>query len=152
MSKILSVGIFVVLVGLAFFLGQQTERRNTDLRLEQLQAGNTQQSREEAKRVVRQVRRIMVIDEEIEPTVATIVDVEALRERNPFYAKADNGDHLIITSDRAILYDPDSKKIIDIVPVNIQQQSGPPAQQPLEEEPAQEESVEDGAVGTEEEG
>lgn len=54
--------------------------------------------------------------------VATIVDIESLRAGNEFYAQADNGDHLVITRNRAILYDPDRNIIVDVVPVSIDQE------------------------------
>ncbi|MBT4119868.1 MAG: hypothetical protein HOE29_03035, partial [Candidatus Peribacter sp.] len=66
----------------------------------------------------------MDIPEDIEPTVATIVDVEILKEKNPFYAKAENGDHLIVTPTRAILYSSKTKKIIDVVPVQLEPVAG----------------------------
>ena len=89
------------------------------IRLEQLQTGSTPQNREKAQRIVRKVRALMEIGE-VEPTVATIVDVEALRKRNAFYNKAKNGDFLVVTPDRAILYDETRNVIIDVVPVQIQ--------------------------------
>ena len=62
----------------------------------------------------------MDIDTSIQPTVATIVDVNALRARNDFYKNAKNGDYLIVTPNRAILYDPNRDMIIDVVPVQLQ--------------------------------
>ncbi len=42
-----------------------------------------------------------------------------MRKTNDFYKKAKNGDNLIITQERAILYDPERSVIIDVVPVTI---------------------------------
>jgi hypothetical protein len=89
------------------------------VRLEQLNGGNQAQNREAAQRIVEQVRRLYAIPADTEPTVATIVDVEALRARNPFYNKAKNGDYLIVTADRAILFDAVASQILDVVPVQI---------------------------------
>ena len=105
------------------------------VRMEQFGDGNAQKSQEEAKRIVAEVRQIIEISEDVEPTVATIVDVEQLRARNPFYNNAKNGDHLIVTSERAILYDPIAKRIVDVVPVQVQQAAPAPA--PAEGQPAQ---------------
>lgn len=77
-------------------------------------------AKQQANRIISEVRALMTIADDIEPTVATIVDVELLRQRNPFYNKAENGDHLIITTDRAILYRSSEKKIIDVVPIQLE--------------------------------
>ena len=62
----------------------ENQLEQVTVRLEQMQTGSTRQDREKAARIVEKVRRLMEIGD-IEPTVATIVDVEKLRERNPFY-------------------------------------------------------------------
>jgi hypothetical protein len=90
------------------------------LRLEQLQ-GNTQQNQEKAREILVRVRKHIDLPMDTEPTVAMIVDVTKLRERNPFYNKAENGDYLIVTPSRAVLFDPEMDVIIDVVPVQIEQ-------------------------------
>ncbi len=100
----------------------QTELRNLTVRLEQLQ-GNNQENQEKAKQVVQKVQKLMNIDVSVEPTVATIVDVEKLRTQNPFYNKAENGDYLIVTPTRAILYREEENIILDVVPVQIEEPS-----------------------------
>jgi len=119
----------LILVGVLEMKRRMVEEQLQQLtiRLEQLQTGNTRQNREQAQRIIRKVKRLMVINEDVEPTVATIVDVEALRERNPFYSKAENGDFLVVTPERAILYSEDRNIILDVIPVQIQ---APPAQPP----------------------
>lgn len=89
------------------------------IRLEQLQTGSTKENREKAQRVIQKVRKLIEIGD-IDPTVATIVDVEALQKRNPFYNKAKDGDFLVVTSERAILYDEVRDLILDVVPVQVQ--------------------------------
>lgn len=116
----------IALVALVLVLDMQRREaekqlKSLSVRLEQLQTGNTQQNREAAQRIVNEVRKLIAIPEDVEPTVATIIDVETLRQRNPFYNKAENGNHLIVTAERAILYDSEKKIIIDVVPVQVQQ-------------------------------
>ena len=128
--------LLVLLVGLVVVLDMQrrqaeTELHNLTVRLEQLQ-GNNQENQERAKQVVTRVRSLIDIPEDITPTVATIVDVEKLRAQNPFYSKASNGDYLIVTPTRAILFDADRGVIIDVVPVQIQQ-NAPAAKTPAGE-------------------
>jgi|TARA_B100002003_G_C14052737_1_gene506939 hypothetical protein len=121
----------IALVALVLVLDMQRREaekqlKNLSVRLEQLQTGNTQQNREAADRIIREVRKLIVIPEDVEPTVATIIDVETLRERNPFYSKAENGNHLVVTAERAILYDSEKKIILDVVPVQVQQAQAAP--------------------------
>ena len=89
-------------------------------------------NQELANQIIAEVRALIDMPTDIEPTVATIVDIDALRARNPFYNKAENGDYLIVTTDRAILFDADRNIILDVVPVQIQppaQKSSAPAQE-----------------------
>lgn len=121
--------LLIVLVLLVIVLdtqrrSAQKELKNLTVRLEQLQ-GNNEENQEKAREVVEQVKEIMDIDTSVEPTVATIVDVQKLREQNPFYNKAENGDYLIVTPTRAILYRESDNKILDVVPVQIEQNTAP---------------------------
>lgn len=125
MRKLLSIIFVIGLIALVFTLenrrqAAQKQLEQLTVRLEQLQTGNTSQNREAARKVIESVQKHMQISTEVEPTVATIVNVEELRKRNPFYNKAENGDHLVVTTERAILYDPDRDIIIDVIPVQLQ--------------------------------
>ena len=101
----------------------EQQLKQLSIRLEQLN-GNQAQNRDAAKQIVERVRKLYDIPADLEPTVATIVDVDALRQRNAFYNKAKNGDYLIVTTERAILYDAQKDIILDVVPVQIQEDAG----------------------------
>lgn len=126
----------IALVGLVSALEYKRQAVSAQLgkltvQLEQMQNGGEaqeQKNEEVAQRIIAEVRVLIEIPADIEPTVATIVDVDTLRARNPFYNKAENGDHLVVTTERAILYRASEKKIIDVVPVQLQ-----PADAPSEE-------------------
>ncbi len=116
--------LLIVLVVLVVVLdtqrrSAQRELKNLTVRLEQLQ-GNNEANQEKAQQVVEKVKKLMDIDTSVEPTVATIVDVAKLQEKNPFYNKAQNGDYLIVTPTRAILYREEDNIILDVVPVQIE--------------------------------
>lgn len=123
---------FVIVVGLVILvLMLDARRRSAENKLQELsvqyeqQTGSPAQGKEVAREIVAKVGKLIKLPAGVEPTVATIVDVNQLRQKNAFYAKAKNGDHLIVTADRAILYDAKANIIIDVVPVQIQ----PPAAQ-----------------------
>lgn len=120
------VPVFVIaLIVLVVFLDmrrREAEKRLQELSLQLGQVDN-QQNREKAKEIVARVRKHIDLSSDTEPTVATIVDVKKLQQKNPFYNKAKNGDYLIITTTRAVLYAPDKDLILDVVPVQIEQQA-----------------------------
>jgi hypothetical protein len=129
-NKARSLGFIAVVALVVLLLVIDMRRRAAEsqlaqlsIRLEQLgggDTGNQEQNREAARLIVEQVRKLYELPTDVEPTVATIVDVNQLRSRNTFYNKAKNGDYLIVTQDRALLFDAKANKIIDVVPVQIQ--------------------------------
>ncbi len=124
-KKVLS---FILIVALAILAGVNymkrmelaTELKTLSVRMEQLQGGNNPQGVAQAKAIIEKVKRHILIPDGVEPTVATIVDVAALQKRNDFYKVAKNGDSLIVTPTRAILYSTDKDMILDVVPVQLQ--------------------------------
>lgn len=74
----------------------------------------------EADAVVRQVARHMVLPDGETPTVATVSDPSKLKDQR-FFANAKKGDKVLIYSgaQKAILYDPQADRIIEVAPVNI---------------------------------
>lgn len=74
----------------------------------------------EVAQVVTRVGELIILPESEQPTVATVTDPERLREQ-PFFAKAKVGDRVLIYTNarKAILYDPEQHKIIEVAPLNI---------------------------------
>jgi len=99
------------------------ELKQLSVKVEQLQTGNAPQNVAAAKEIVDKVKKHFVIPANVDPTVATIVDANTLKSRNDFYKDAKNGDNLIVTPTRAILYDPVNDIILDVVPVQLQPQA-----------------------------
>jgi hypothetical protein len=125
--------LIIALIALVVFI--DARRRSAERQLQELsvqlgQVGDQQQNREMAKQIVDEVRKVMDIPTDTEPTVATIVDVAKLRQQNPFYNKAENGDYLIVTPSRAILYSAKNKKILDVVPVQLEQAAAQTSSKP----------------------
>lgn len=77
-------------------------------------------TKEETRRLVEQVSRLIELPDNEEPTIATISDIEKLKDQ-PFFAKAKTGDKVLIYTNakKAILYDPVANRIIEVAPVNI---------------------------------
>lgn len=111
---LLNIVLLLAVVGAAvLFVRAEQQRRSaenelkqTAQKLEEIQKSTKGSGAEVAREVLEKVRRHMDVPNDPAPTVATIVDVNKLREASEFYKVAENGDHLITTSKRAILYSP----------------------------------------------
>ncbi len=70
-----------------------------------------------ARQVLAGLGRHIVIAPSPAPTVATIMDVEALKKESNFYEAAQNGDYLVISGRFIMLYDADDDIILNIAPI-----------------------------------
>lgn len=136
-ARIILPAVLIVLVVVIIALDAQRRQAQAELKQMSVKLGqvagnntdaNSAENQQRAKEIVAMVQKHLDIDTTVEPTVATIVDVKKLQAQNPFYNKAKNGDFLIVTPTRAILYDAAADVIIDVVPVQIDQT--PPSSQP----------------------
>ncbi len=80
----------------------------------------------EAAALVEEVGALIVLPEGETPTVATVTDPERLRDQ-AFFANAKAGDKVLLysTARKAYLYDPVSRKLIDVAPLNIGSDQAP---------------------------
>lgn len=117
---VLVVAFVVALGGAAYFLNQYQKSQGE---IKKLKENPRSVAQEEVKALVKKVGNLIALPQGEDPTVATITDVEKLKDQ-PFFAKAENGDKVLIYTQakRAILYRPSINKIIDVAPVNIGQQ------------------------------
>lgn len=83
----------------------------------------------ETAKLVAEVGKLIELPKET-PTIATITDVNKLKDQ-PFFAKAKNGDKVLIFTNakKVILYDTVNHKIIDVAPINIGTPSASQTQQ-----------------------
>lgn len=103
------------------------------------------QAEAEAARILREIGALMTLPEGENPTIATVTDVEKLKEQQ-FFRNAQNGDKVLIypNSRRVILYRSSEKRIIEVGAVNINQQAtpAPDGEENLEELDAEVEETE----------
>lgn len=76
-------------------------------------------TREEVRSITSKLSSLMVLPKDEEPTIATILDKEKIKD--PFFNKAENGDKLLVfaKSGKALLYRPRTNKVIDFGVVNL---------------------------------
>ncbi len=77
----------------------------------------------EADRLVSQVGKLIALPSDEKPTVATITDIDKLKDQ-PFFKNAKNGDKVLIYTNakKAILYRESENRIVEVGAVNINQQ------------------------------
>lgn len=76
-------------------------------------------AQEETKRLVSAVGQLIELPKE-EPTIATVADKSKLKDQ-PFFAKVENGDKVLIftKAKKAYLYRPSTNKVIEVAPVSL---------------------------------
>lgn len=112
------VFLLVLVVGVAGYFFHQYQK--TQAEVKRLKQDPQTAALEETKKLISKVGELVTLPEGEAPTVATISDKEKLKDQ-PFFAKAKNGDKLIIYTQarKAILYDPVANKIVDIVTLSL---------------------------------
>lgn len=106
--------------------------------LRQKLANPAELAREQSQVLIRQVSRLMELPTDEEPTVATVADAAQLSATQPFFAKAKNGFRVLIypRARLAILYDPQTNKIINVGTISIGNETATPSgEQPGLEQP-----------------
>ncbi len=79
-------------------------------------------AQQEVRGILSKIGTFMALPTDEEPTLATVLDTEKLKEQ-PFFAKSANGDKVIIytKAGKAILYRPSANKIIEVMPISLTQ-------------------------------
>lgn len=134
-SRVINLVLVVIIImSLALFMWAEQNRRDTARRLEQtttqlreIQEASQNSGEDVANEVLEKVSALIDIPMDPKPTVATITDIGRLKEANPFFESAENGDFLILTENRAVLYDPDRDIVLDVAPFVINKESPVPS-------------------------
>lgn len=126
MSKVFKLVIVLLILGVISGLSYSTYYYFNQNKLAQIQLANPQALNEkETAEIIAQVSKLMELPPEA-PTIATVLDVEKLKEQ-PFFSKASNGDKVLIFTNakKAILFRPSTSKIIEVDPISLDSQPTP---------------------------
>ena len=79
-----------------------------------------QVSQDESKKLLASVGELIILPQDETPTIATVSDPEKVKNQ-PFFVNAKLGDKVLIYTNakKAILYNPESNKIVEVAPINI---------------------------------
>ena len=88
-----------------------------------IQGQEVNQIQADVEDLVKEVGKIIALPEGEVPTIATVTDIDRVKEQT-FFKNAQNGDKVLVYSQarKAFLYRPSEKRIIEVGVVNINQQ------------------------------
>ena len=80
----------------------------------------TAAAQDQVRQIVAEVGKVIILPQDETPTVATVSDLEALKEQ-PFFTNAALGDQVLIYTGarKVLLWRPAEKKLIEVAPLNI---------------------------------
>ena len=114
LKELFIVGIFSVLVVALIIVSlAYTKEKNKKITSADIQALQQQ----EVAMVLDEIAKHMILPEGVQPTVATITNVDNLRKEMPFFDNAENGFKVVVYENKAILFDPIRQIIVDVAPV-----------------------------------
>lgn len=118
--------IVVVVTAGALMIGNKVKQRNSQQadagrgaagQQDQVQAGKPMEKSDIAALISR-VSQLITVKPGEEPTVATVQDSEMLKTSNPvFYKDVENGDRLLVWSDKAVLYSVKQDRLLSVMPI-----------------------------------
>lgn len=102
---------FVLVSGLAYYFYSEYSS---------LRSNPNKVAQEETAKLVDKVSKLIVLPEGETPTLATVTNLEQLKSQ-AFFSKAKKGDRVLIYANarKAILYDQENNKIVEVAPINI---------------------------------
>lgn len=115
MKKILVPLLIVLLIalsGTAFYLYKKANALNV-----------TPGASNDSDKILASVRSLILLPEGEVPTIATVTDLEKLKDQ-PFFKKAKVGDKVIMypKAKKAYLYDSENNKILEVAPIALDTQ------------------------------
>lgn len=128
----LALLLVVVLTGVALMISQKMKARQEIGKAGKVPGTVQNQDKGQAKpmektdisALVGRVSQLILIKTDEDPTIATVQDANTLRASNPvFYKDAQNGDRLLVWSDKAVLYSTTQDKLLAVMPI-VSNQNG----------------------------
>ena len=95
-------------------------------------------AQQENAKIIDMVGKLVLLPEDETPTIATVTDPAKLKAEQAFFARAEDGDKVLIYTRalKAIMYRPRTNKIIEVAPLVIGTPTTPVAPTPAPTTPA----------------
>lgn len=126
-SKTISLIVLVIVIAaIALSAYFYTQYRSEQRRAQDLLGKTQGNAQKEVEELVGTISKLYELPTGEVPTVATVSDVAKLSGQ-PFFAHAKNGDKVLIYANakKAVLFRPDTNKIIEVGPVNLAPTTSP---------------------------
>lgn len=110
--------IIITVVNLLMFTQTLNNKQST--------ATQDKSNEEVATEVIDAFKKVFEVPEGENPTITVITDADKLRQQEPtFYKNAKNGDNVVIlfSTKLAVLFRKNEERIINVAPINLQDQS-----------------------------
>lgn len=120
-SRVLIVLVILLAAGCAFLFMQY---RSAQQKIDSSKSGQSAQTKD----VINSVSKIAIVPTDETPTVATVTNVDKLKDQ-AFFADAKNGDKILLyrNQKKAIIYRPSTNQIVNINTVSSVQGADPTA-------------------------
>lgn len=119
---ILAIAVLIILA--IIFGGLLKERHTLKNKVNTLSSPKTSQANDadEAQQLKNEIGQYLELPADEMPTVATVADASKVKGQS-FFVNAQNGDKVLLfsKSGKAILYRPSTKKIVEVAPINLNQ-------------------------------
>jgi hypothetical protein len=114
----LAVLLVVLVGGAGYFVNAAMKSRSAgDISNIQVREGVDPK---EVASVIDRVRELVAVSRDEMPTVATVQDISVLRPQNPtLYRDAQNGDKLLVWSDKVVVFSTSMDRVLVAMPINI---------------------------------
>ena len=125
LSGLVGVLLIVVIVGAVVVIGGKDEKKNStqekQFAIEKTETKKDtpvkEKEAEEGQTLLERVGRLIELSSEEEPMIATIENVKKLRQEQPFFKNAENGDEVLVYQDKAIIYSIKNDILVNVGPV-----------------------------------
>ena len=124
--KVIGLVLIIALAGVATWSYYNYYQAQQKLAKLETPEGQKELAEQETSILMDKIRRHMVLPDDEQPTVATVTDVNVLKENQPFFKNAENGDKVLVyVKDRkAIIYSPSKDVVVNVGVVAVDEQAG----------------------------
>jgi cell division protein FtsL len=120
-KKVLFVGLVALAILLvAGIMWLQQDRKQLKKEVSKLSQNQETGPEDETERLTAEVGQLIELPADEKPTIATVTDIDKVKNQS-FFTKAQNGDKVLIYAkdNKAVLYRPSTKKIIEVATINL---------------------------------